>query len=496
MSSLSDLPSAAAINVQVGGIGQLKFTGKASDYDVWKKRIISHLRFHEMYEVVESSPESVSKVGSEAGNMGVLVASDASVASVNDGDEVKDNSNTVAIDAANNAGASSSSSSGADGAKKKASKKEVEKQKEALLLAAAKLQKKRDQAYHVIVNCLADSLIREFGSLLVEGDPHSAWKCILAKYERKTMPTKHALREKWSSMKMERGEDFATYCGRVSQLVDRMRSVGISIGEDDIIHTLLHGLPKVYDVLKQVLKTSQQELVLESVKQQIQDFEEEINLKAKEEERQAHWTTVETANSKKGNRAAYYNQARGNEFYDRNNHTNAPATRGQQSSGSGSTRADIVCYVCNKSGHVMFDCPNLPSTTPKCTQCRMIGHTMANCKRNGAGNYRGRGGFTGRGGYRGGRSNPYQERNNSNGSAMSASRENEWEINGGGNRRNGSTSNGNQDHEDEYGAYYVARERQNIKHQELPVLVLVQLIMNSHLYHLLLVLVPLPLVVN
>ena len=131
---------------------------------------------------------------------------------------------------------------------------------------------------------------------MVEGEPHGVWKLILAKFERKTNPTKHAMREKWTEMKMERHEDFATYYGRVGQLADRMRGAGISVVEEEIVHVVLHGLPPRFETIKQVLKTTQQDLVLEAVKQQIQDYEEDIMIKVAREdqrERHAHWAREE-----------------------------------------------------------------------------------------------------------------------------------------------------------------------------------------------------------
>jgi len=482
MSSVTEPSSTVATIVQVGGISQLKFSGKSSEWDVWKKRIVSHLRYHELYDVVEVSSDVPVKVGSDASFQSGLVPSDASVASMNEEDDVKEIGNTAANEAASKAGASASAaaaaasatvsdtiSTSAAGAKKKPSKKsagaserEVEKQKEAALVVAAKLQKKRDQAYHLLINCLPDALIREFGSMMVEGEPHGVWKLLLAKFERKTNPTKHAMREKWTEMKMERHEDFATYYGRVGQLADRMRGAGISLVEEEIVHVVLHGLPPRFETIKQVLKTTQQDLVLEAVKQQIQDYEEDIMLKMAREdhrEKHAHWVREELPSRE--NRAAYYNQARGNDQYERNNTAN-PSTGSAQGSSSGSTtRPDTLCHMCGKAGHVKFDCPCIPATAVKCSLCRVFGHVAGGTHCRGgrfqSSGYRGRGGAGGRGGYRGGRPAAYQDRAATNSTAMSANREDEWEVAGA--RRRGTRGKASEDSGDEagYSSYYVAR---------------------------------------
>ena len=39
-----------------------------------------------------------------------------------------------------------------------------------------------------------------------------------------------------------------------------------------------------------------------------------------------------------------------------------------------------MCYLCAKTGHPQFDCPELPPTAIKCFGCRGLGHLEANCR--------------------------------------------------------------------------------------------------------------------
>jgi hypothetical protein len=184
---------------------------------------------------------------------------------------------------------------------------------------------------------------------------------MLATYERNTMANQHYTREKFLKSKMEPRESFDAYLARVTQLKLRLAQMNAPVSDADLRWVLIEGLPSTFDALALKLKM-EKEMTVEDVCEAIRDFAEDNSKKiaaalaAKEEE--AHWVQP---------KARYRPEARGQK-------------KNVSSGSSSSGPTHLSCHCCSKVGHVMFDCPQLPSTALKCKRCRRLGHTEDTCR--------------------------------------------------------------------------------------------------------------------
>jgi hypothetical protein len=222
--------------------------------------------------------------------------------------------------------------------------------------------KKSRQAYSMLITSLRDAELRLVAHL-PRGDANGVWMVLLAKYERKTLSSRHFTREKLHRLKMERGEKFDSYFARLTELEMRLKEMGAQVPADEMLFVLLEGLPPTYDFLIQALKLKE-DLTLDEAVEKIRDYSDNKLVGKEAREEAAHF--VKQNNGYKNNQSgqrnnfkSYANQRQENNFGNR----------------------PFICNMCAKEGHVMFNCPLIPKEAKRCYNCRQIGHVASTCRR-------------------------------------------------------------------------------------------------------------------
>jgi len=422
MSSLSS-SSGVAESVIVGFQSQYKFNGMREEWPNWKEKMLAYFSAAEMREVIDDpiapTDEEVkalleARPGQAAGAAGndsanaVEVKEDANVSSVNDASSAANTGSqggaAAAAAAAPSASSSSSSSSSTSDVKPVPAKKLTKKEKEAQAAAQQALVKKSRKAYSFLLCHVPAEMQTSITSSNKPGNAHAAWQRIVAKYERNTVTNRLNTRSTFQAMAMARGEKFDSYWTRIQAVVQKLRSQGASVSEEEVMHVVLKGLPQQYDLLVTAIRISADHLQLDDIIEKIRDAQDTMLNKRDEDDRYhsragvAHFVRgSQLPASGGGYRSAQSN--RGENYSSRQ--PSYGSSRSNVSSSSSS--APRLCHLCSESDHLMFDCPSLPSKSLKCNKCRRVGHVEANCRSRLPGGFQ-RGGRGGGGGGAGARS--------------------------------------------------------------------------------------------
>ena len=83
-------------------------------------------------------------------------------------------------------------------------------------------------------------------SLHGKATPYDMWKALTDLFQRSNDHRKLALKDKLRKIKMEKGDNIPKYLTKFSQCRDELRSVGITIFDDDLVSLALLGLPKIW----------------------------------------------------------------------------------------------------------------------------------------------------------------------------------------------------------------------------------------------------------
>jgi len=140
-----------------------------------------------------------------------------------------------------------------------------------------RLRKANIRAYSDLLNSMEKMEI--FGIVdsarsteLPEGDSRMAWKALVAKFEPKTAAEKVRMNREFTMCKMKGGNsDPDIWLTELERKRQRLRILGVTKTDDDIINHVLCNLPKEYEVTLEVLeeKLSQNELTMEILRDKL-----------------------------------------------------------------------------------------------------------------------------------------------------------------------------------------------------------------------------------
>jgi hypothetical protein len=368
----------AALVLSGGSMAHLRFNGK--DFNLWRMKLIAQAESQGWADVIEApiaaTEEEVRALLSarqvDADDAAASAAA-ASGAAALAGAGASSLAGSAGDGASGAGSAPSAGSAGSSSVKKKAPTKKVLAEQQLLV-------KKSRKAYSLLINCFGNEQL-QLVSTVQAGDAHGVWKVLLSRYDRKTTASKQALRMKLHGEKMLRSEKFDAFYARVKDLELRLKLAGCAVPEDETLHVVLQGLPSSYEVVVQTIRMKE-DVTLESAAEHIRDFQERKQM-AKDMEEAHYAREPEEQQREQAKNKFYGNAQRG-------------PSRAASSSAAGAPRV-LRCYLCSKTGHIQYECPQLPSTALKCSSCKRIGHTEKDC-------YGGRGGrgrrFGGGGGER------------------------------------------------------------------------------------------------
>ena len=352
--------SAAGALGAAGSERWTRFTGRASDWNIFKMRVFARLDAQELGDMLRAplapTDEEVRALLSGALRAETLTAEE---------DGEGGGTAAVAAAAAEMGSASASSSSEKKKTKKDAAATPPAGAAVAGPSARGHAVKKSRRAYQVVIDMLGDAELRLVQNVS-HGDAFGVWKILTAKFERKTQASKYHTRHQLHSAKLERGEKLDAYIARLQEIEGRLRAASSTVTEEEMVYVLLEGLPSQYETLILALRM-RDELGWQDTVEKLRDFHESKAL-GRADDREKH--SAHYARVQERIKHAVPTPSRA-----------STAPRPQQLQQPSSEQRN--CFCCGKAGHVMFDCTRLPSTTVKCSKCRVIGHveSSAQCQR-------------------------------------------------------------------------------------------------------------------
>ena len=66
-------------------------------------------------------------------------------------------------------------------------------------------------------------------------------------YERKAPNQKRVPKNKLRTLKMEKDEGVASFFTKISQVRDQLLAIGVTVDEDDLVQTVVDGLPRSWE---------------------------------------------------------------------------------------------------------------------------------------------------------------------------------------------------------------------------------------------------------
>ena len=160
-----------------------------------------------------------------------------------------------------------------------------------------------------------------------------AWDTLVQLYETKDLSNRLFLRRKFFTVQMANHEHMITYINRVKVMADKLAAIGASVEEEDIVMTLLSGLPENYNNLIVALEVKIDDLTLDSVTARL----------LHEEARRMEGSGLTEEN-------AFYSNRKGKFVKHGYNKSN------NNSNNNSSSKSKSGCHYCGKQGHWIKKC--------------------------------------------------------------------------------------------------------------------------------------------
>lgn len=181
------------------------------------------------------------------------------------------------------------------------------------------------------------------------------WAELKKRHESNTRASKAHTRSMLHKCQLAPGEPFDLYRSRILALVQRLRNMGETVSDGEMIYALLEGLPREYEAITQALQV-QDELNFDEHAAHIRDHQERMGYKLLMHEEQG------------GKRNMMHMMS-------------ATQAYMAKSAGAASTVPESawVCRLCKQTGHWERKCHKRRGTGMACFKCGVDGHQMKEC---------------------------------------------------------------------------------------------------------------------
>ena len=133
-------------------------------------------------------------------------------------------------------------------------KKDASAEEKVLAKADEESQIKANKAFGIIIFSLTKDQTRLFMDVIASGSAYELWNSLSERYERKTVASKADTMNALYECKMAKHELFDVYVSRIKALVMRLRGMGESYSNDQMLYVMFKGLPLDYEPTIQALK--------------------------------------------------------------------------------------------------------------------------------------------------------------------------------------------------------------------------------------------------
>jgi hypothetical protein len=217
------------------------------------------------------------------------------------------------------------------------------------------LERDRLKVYNALISALDDTHVGMVVTEVEEGDAIGAWRILVRKYERNTAASRNQLRRELHTLKMGAKESVDEYKARAMYVVTRLKAAKEGVSDGEILYCLMEGLPVVYAMVRQALEV-QDVIDLEEACVHLREVEDKVR-RERELKEAASTASGSGRNSRETGSSTTASRGYGSsretaeeEQLSRvwvERETRRPAWR----------RPAMRCRVCNRVGHLMFDCP-------------------------------------------------------------------------------------------------------------------------------------------
>jgi hypothetical protein len=213
--------------------------------------------------------------------------------------------------------------------------------------------------YHSLMLALNDDEVLMTGAQVTDGDGAGMWKALVTRYESQTRASKAHMRKMLHTTRMKADEPFDMYRARLLHCVHRLRDMGESVSDGELVFRLLEGLPgsESYEMVQKTLEL-QDDLTFDAACNKIREHQEKEKLRGSRVDVEHLSTDV----------AAYAFTNRGGN------------SRNTNTGGVSSDRdRPHPCGLCRGGDHREWDCSRRRGRGNACFVCGKDGHRWRNC---------------------------------------------------------------------------------------------------------------------
>lgn len=190
--------------------------------------------------------------------------------------------------------------------------------------------------------------VQEYHLPIIEGaeNAQEAWAALENLYHQRSSANMIRLKRELASLEKKRDETLMQYVMRARTIADQMRAARHQPEEDDLLQSILAGLPSKYTMMKTIIETMDELPTIE-------DAMAKLLLVENEKSKNSESAYVGASSTKMGlpfggaKPKIYIPPQRRNNFYKRS---------GGGGSGSNRRSENRSCYYCGKKGHLNRDC--------------------------------------------------------------------------------------------------------------------------------------------